>query len=280
MPTAGSCGSELPYPGTVQDAPFPGAADSDSDTGSGDSMPEGRAGIGGFSGTAAGSSEDGDGGERSGGDLLPVSPTPLPLPLSLDQSQCYQLSAPTPTHADDSEAEQEAFIDPAAVKSAIEAARLQLGLPALGTEGEERAAALKKLLKVKSGEFPVRSGTFLPFSLHLHLRLAPSLLASDACGMGLLAAGVRNTRVVAIQRPVAVEEGRRELPIIGYEQEVMEAVGSSDVVMLSGETGCGKTTQVRTTGNGVWVPMGFGGLSIPHHMRQTGSQTDRQAGIY
>eukprot|EP00873_Tetraselmis_striata_P022552 jgi/Tetstr1/442816/TSEL_030900.t1 len=148
------------------DAPFPGAADSDSDTGSGDSMPEGRAGIGGFSGTAAGSSED-----------------------------------------DDSEAEQEAFIDPAAVKSAIEAARLQLGLPALGTEGEERAAALKKPLKVKP-------------------------------------AGVRNTRVVAIQRPVAVEEGRRELPIIGYEQEVMEAVGSSDVVMLSGETGCGKTTQV------------------------------------
>eukprot|EP00873_Tetraselmis_striata_P001128 jgi/Tetstr1/421392/TSEL_000145.t1 len=91
------------------DAPFPGAADSDSDTGSGDSMPEGRAGIGGFSGTAAGSSED-----------------------------------------DDSEAEQEAFIDPAAVKSAIEAARLQLGLPALGTEGEERAAALKKPLKVKT----------------------------------------------------------------------------------------------------------------------------------
>jgi HrpA-like RNA helicase len=51
---------------------------------------------------------------------------------------------------------------------------------------------------------------------------------------------------VAVQRPAAVEEGRKELPIIGYEQEVMEAVAASDVVMLSGETGCGKTTQVQS----------------------------------
>ena len=39
---------------------------------------------------------------------------------------------------------------------------------------------------------------------------------------------------------------RREgLPIIGMEQEVMEAVAQNDVVVLCGETGCGKTTQVR-----------------------------------
>ena len=38
---------------------------------------------------------------------------------------------------------------------------------------------------------------------------------------------------------------RREgLPIIGMEQEVMEAVARHDVVVLCGETGCGKTTQV------------------------------------
>ena len=29
------------------------------------------------------------------------------------------------------------------------------------------------------------------------------------------------------------------------EQEIMEAVYASDVVLLCGETGCGKTTQVR-----------------------------------
>ena len=34
------------------------------------------------------------------------------------------------------------------------------------------------------------------------------------------------------------------LPIVGMEQEVMEAVTAHDTVLLCGETGCGKTTQV------------------------------------
>lgn len=33
------------------------------------------------------------------------------------------------------------------------------------------------------------------------------------------------------------------LPIVGMEQEVMEAVTAHDIVLLCGETGCGKTTQ-------------------------------------
>jgi ATP-dependent RNA helicase DHX37/DHR1 len=37
---------------------------------------------------------------------------------------------------------------------------------------------------------------------------------------------------------------REGLPILGMEQEVMEAVAGADVVLLCGETGCGKTTQV------------------------------------
>jgi flagellar biosynthesis GTPase FlhF len=40
---------------------------------------------------------------------------------------------------------------------------------------------------------------------------------------------------------------REGLPIIGMEQEVMEAVAQNDVVVLCGETGCGKTTQVGGT---------------------------------
>ena len=41
-----------------------------------------------------------------------------------------------------------------------------------------------------------------------------------------------------------MERQREGLPILGMEQEVMEAVSERDVVLLCGETGCGKTTQV------------------------------------
>ena len=38
---------------------------------------------------------------------------------------------------------------------------------------------------------------------------------------------------------------REGLPIIGMEQDIMEAVRQHDILVLQGETGCGKTTQVR-----------------------------------
>ncbi|XP_078148699.1 RNA helicase family protein [Carex rostrata] len=50
--------------------------------------------------------------------------------------------------------------------------------------------------------------------------------------------------VVRVSRPPEIEEKRRDLPIIMMEQEIMEAINENSVVILCGETGCGKTTQV------------------------------------
>jgi ATP-dependent RNA helicase DHX37/DHR1 len=49
---------------------------------------------------------------------------------------------------------------------------------------------------------------------------------------------------VPVDRTEAVSRAREQLPIFGEEQRVMEAVTESDVVLLCGETGSGKTTQV------------------------------------
>ncbi|KAL6911457.1 hypothetical protein ACP4OV_000262 [Aristida adscensionis] len=50
--------------------------------------------------------------------------------------------------------------------------------------------------------------------------------------------------VVPVSRPDEVERARIDLPIIMMEQEIMEAIYENSVVILCGETGCGKTTQV------------------------------------
>lgn len=50
--------------------------------------------------------------------------------------------------------------------------------------------------------------------------------------------------VVPICRPEDVVKGREDLPIVMMEQEIVEAITENDVVIVCGETGCGKTTQV------------------------------------
>lgn len=64
-----------------------------------------------------------------------------------------------------------------------------------------------------------------------------------------LPVAVGPVRVVHVQRRADIEAVRTGLPITGMEQEVMEAVLHNDVVVLCGETGCGKTTQVGTAEN-------------------------------
>ncbi|WOK98834.1 hypothetical protein Cni_G07546 [Canna indica] len=55
---------------------------------------------------------------------------------------------------------------------------------------------------------------------------------------------VNRATMVHVSRPDEVEEQRKNLPIIMMEQEIMEAINENFIVILCGETGCGKTTQV------------------------------------
>ncbi|MQL72118.1 hypothetical protein Taro_004448 [Colocasia esculenta] len=50
--------------------------------------------------------------------------------------------------------------------------------------------------------------------------------------------------IVHVSRPSDVEEKRRDLPIVMMEQEIMEAINENCTLIICGETGCGKTTQV------------------------------------
>lgn len=50
--------------------------------------------------------------------------------------------------------------------------------------------------------------------------------------------------VVHVLRPTEVENKRSDLPIVMMEQEIMEAINENTCVIVCGETGCGKTTQV------------------------------------
>lgn len=52
------------------------------------------------------------------------------------------------------------------------------------------------------------------------------------------------TKPVHVDRKPEIEEARQQLPILAHEDEVMEAIRQHGVVIISGETGSGKTTQL------------------------------------
>jgi ATP-dependent RNA helicase DHX37/DHR1 len=49
---------------------------------------------------------------------------------------------------------------------------------------------------------------------------------------------------VAVNRKPEIQEARLKLPILAEEQVIMEAISENPIVIIAGETGSGKTTQV------------------------------------
>lgn len=54
----------------------------------------------------------------------------------------------------------------------------------------------------------------------------------------------RQAIFVPVNRKSEIQEARLKLPVIAEEQAIMEAIAENPVVIIAGETGSGKTTQV------------------------------------
>ncbi len=54
----------------------------------------------------------------------------------------------------------------------------------------------------------------------------------------------RTSYAVHVFRPYGIQESRSQLPILQREQEIMEAIHNNSVVIVKGDTGSGKTTQI------------------------------------
>ncbi|KAF7132791.1 hypothetical protein RHSIM_Rhsim09G0109600 [Rhododendron simsii] len=75
-------------------------------------------------------------------------------------------------------------------------------------------------------------------SLKMHISNASNL--ADCPSQKGLTAPV----VVHVSRKKEVENKRKDLPIVMWEQEIMEAINENSTVIICGKAGCGKTTQV------------------------------------
>jgi hypothetical protein len=69
-----------------------------------------------------------------------------------------------------------------------------------------------------------------------------------AGGEGEGEGGGSSTRYVKVHRPEKIELARAQLPIYAEEQRIMEALHDSDVLILCGETGSGKATELPLRG--------------------------------
>lgn len=76
------------------------------------------------------------------------------------------------------------------------------------------------------------------------LQLPTTLFAKHVLDVGKQSFPKSHIKAVEVKRPLEVEESRILLPIITEEQPIMEAILLNPVVIICGETGSGKTTQV------------------------------------
>lgn len=82
----------------------------------------------------------------------------------------------------------------------------------------------------------------------------------------------RKAFYVEVTRPAEIQEVRMQLPVFGEEHRIMEAVHHNDVVIICGETGSGKTTQVPQ----FLYESGFGNADSPDYPGMIGVTQPRR----
>lgn len=80
------------------------------------------------------------------------------------------------------------------------------------------------------------------------------------------------TTLVQLKRKPEIQLARMQLPVCSSEQEIMEAITDNDVVILCGETGSGKTTQVPQ----FLYEAGYGHPQHPQHSGRIGVTQPRR----
>lgn len=92
---------------------------------------------------------------------------------------------------------------------------------------------------------PQKKETLKPLDLEKKGPLGEDIqLPSTSFAKGIQAAINSTRQFVTVTRSREVEEARLLLPIVSEEQQIMEAILLHPVVIICGETGSGKTTQV------------------------------------
>lgn len=111
-----------------------------------------------------------------------------------------------------------------------------------GKVAPEASSHFDKLRKtnVKSAEMRGPLGE----DLQLPSNFLSAQLKTNTHPLGGPPMGFEQVTPPTLSRPVEVQEARLQLPIISEEQPIVEAVRLNPVVVLCGETGSGKTTQV------------------------------------
>ncbi|KAI0031388.1 P-loop containing nucleoside triphosphate hydrolase protein [Vararia minispora EC-137] len=202
-------------PEPTSDSPFDSSDSSEASSGEDGSSDEER--VGASDGSESGSGLNSDSEEDEGGGMQ-EQPPPQSNPGSFKRWATAQLSA------------VKGYVVPTATDSPAGLPGLSLVDPNRPPPAKRRRISPPHLGDVRG---PLGEDLSLPTT-----SLAQSLQASGS------KASSSKQKFVSVTRPTDVEEARLLLPIVAEEQQIMEAILLNPVVVICGETGSGKTTQV------------------------------------